>query len=422
MSSDDADGRRRTWIEAARFPSRNFDGRGIVICAGGARVFTCAYVLISVLRKKLECSLPIEVWHYGAEEMSRSMRLALEELHVHLIDAQQVMDHHPARISDGWQLKAYALLHSRFAEVLMLDADQVPVCDPSPLFGWPEFRETGAVFWPDLVDLRADNPVWTVCGLEPSRRPSLDSGQILVDKRRTLPALALALLMNEDGSEVLQHVYGDKDTFLLAFAILDHAAKLVPHRPFAADDSLVQRDFAGTPLFQHRTAAKWIYGARVQPHMPGEVHRDACTRALEDLADRWCGLIVPEPNRGPAARAAEDQLAGAVYDLVRPGRPAQRLRLLPAGELDAESRRSGLRGWHLDGDAGEFLVMTDPFRSVLRLERDPRGGFSGQDDDGLQVILLPPTGQKGSRATRKPPQAPPGVLEAGYQPFWTSDQ
>src|SRR5262245_56338271 len=50
-------------------PQGRFDGRGIVICAGGPRYFTCAWVLISVLRHVHRVALPIQVWHLGRSEM-----------------------------------------------------------------------------------------------------------------------------------------------------------------------------------------------------------------------------------------------------------------------------------------------------------------------------------------------------------------
>jgi hypothetical protein len=37
----------------SQFPAGRFEGRGIVICAGGARLFTCAWVCIALLRGKL---------------------------------------------------------------------------------------------------------------------------------------------------------------------------------------------------------------------------------------------------------------------------------------------------------------------------------------------------------------------------------
>jgi len=64
---------------SAAYPFDRFEGRGIVTCAGGLRYFTCAFVLISVLRKHFRCSLPIQVWHLGGREITDEMRLLLSE-------------------------------------------------------------------------------------------------------------------------------------------------------------------------------------------------------------------------------------------------------------------------------------------------------------------------------------------------------
>jgi len=93
----------------AAMPESRFSGRGIVVCAGGARIFTCAYVLISVLRKTLGCRLPIEVWHFGVGEISPAMAALLGEFDVDLIDATPLIAERKARIFDGWQLKPFAL-------------------------------------------------------------------------------------------------------------------------------------------------------------------------------------------------------------------------------------------------------------------------------------------------------------------------
>src|SRR5258707_963814 len=49
----------------------NFSGKGIVICAGGISYTTCAWVNISILRRK-GCRLPVELW-YDGEELSEDM-------------------------------------------------------------------------------------------------------------------------------------------------------------------------------------------------------------------------------------------------------------------------------------------------------------------------------------------------------------
>jgi hypothetical protein len=106
---------------------------------------------IALLRGKLGCTLPIEVWHLGPDEMGPAMRSLLEDLGAQAIDALEVAKRHQVQCLGGWELKSYALMHSRFSEVLFLDADNVPVKDPSCLFERPEFQETGAIFWPDIA-------------------------------------------------------------------------------------------------------------------------------------------------------------------------------------------------------------------------------------------------------------------------------
>ena len=61
------------------FPAERFAERGIVICAGGQRYFTCVWILISALRHYHNCTLPIQVWHLGRNEMSEAMRLMLDD-------------------------------------------------------------------------------------------------------------------------------------------------------------------------------------------------------------------------------------------------------------------------------------------------------------------------------------------------------
>ena len=55
------------------FPVGRFSSRGIVICAGGQRYFTCAWILISVLQRALGTKLPIQVWHLGRSEIDRRL-------------------------------------------------------------------------------------------------------------------------------------------------------------------------------------------------------------------------------------------------------------------------------------------------------------------------------------------------------------
>ena len=117
------------------------------------------------------------------------MASLLHRLDVKTVDATGELAKQPAAIQDGWQLKVYALMASAFDQVLLLDADIVPTQDPACVFEWSKFKQTGAVLWPDLVDLVAESEIWPACGLAPRTVSSIESGQILIDKTKCWSAL-----------------------------------------------------------------------------------------------------------------------------------------------------------------------------------------------------------------------------------------
>ena len=95
------------------------------------------------------------------------MQILLEEQGVEVVNAETVLHRYPATIAGAWPLKPYAIAHSRFREVLSLDADTVPLADPAAILDWDLYRESGLLFWPDVIDLLETNPIWSNLGLEP---------------------------------------------------------------------------------------------------------------------------------------------------------------------------------------------------------------------------------------------------------------
>lgn len=83
-------------------------------------------------------------------------------------------------------MKAAMLALSSFQEVLMLDADQVPVWDVTELFEDPDYVRTGALLWPDFWDASWAPDAPAALGLPASRLPTgtFESGQLLFDKAR----------------------------------------------------------------------------------------------------------------------------------------------------------------------------------------------------------------------------------------------
>src|SRR5437016_7277353 len=136
--------------------------------------------------RRFGCRLPIQLWYLGKKEMDEHMKALVLPFGVECIDAHAVRKEFPARILGGWQLKPYAILHSPFREVLLLDADNVPVVNPEFLFETRQFRSSGAVFWPDFDKPKNEKvqAIWQSTGLEQPEEQEFESGQILVNKEQ----------------------------------------------------------------------------------------------------------------------------------------------------------------------------------------------------------------------------------------------
>ena len=360
------------------YPPDRFDGRGIVICAGGPRYFVCAFVLISLLRRTYHIDLPIQLWHLGRGELSEEMRALLEELTVEVIDAEAVVARYPARIAGGWPLKPYAIQQSRFREVLYLDSDIVPLVNPRGFFDWDIYRSGGLVMWPDIVDLKASNPIWRDVGLEPRDCTSVEAGALLVDKEQAWAMLDIAVLLNEYVEDIYQAIYGDKDTFLVSALLVGREPTLIPHRPFTFDVDLVQRDPAGEPAFQHRTGSKW---SLTDPNRPVAIASlmQPCEDALAQLRQRWSGIVFNAPLRSHRAMEEEAHLLGIRRFHYEPaGTDGRTLELLPAGRV-GEGRGVYEQHWAVIEREGRLVLQFySSTRLGVELTRHEDGSWQGR--------------------------------------------
>ncbi len=371
------------------FPEDRFAGRGIVICAGGARLFTCAWVAIALLRRHLACTLPIEVWHLGSGEMGPPMRSLIEELGAQPVDAFEVAKRYQVERLGGWELKPYAVMHSRFREVLLLDADNVPVRDPDFLFDRPEFRDTGTVFWPDIVRLSPDNEIWAVSGLSYRDTPSLESGQMVLDKSRCWRALSLSNWINQHSNVFYQYLHGDKDTYLIAWLMLTQPYHLIRHRPKLLEATLCQRDPDGAVLFQHRNGAKWILDGN-NPRIDGFRLERECRALLAELATLWDGRIFNPPPRADEARRLEADLSRSrEFRFVRVSSDERRIELLRDHRIRPAGRHEHY--WHVaDGPAGFELRLEGNGLQGCALRRSEDGTWRGRSrqSPGMPVELV----------------------------------
>lgn len=242
-------------------------GRGIVI-AGGGKFFPSTYITIRVLRE-VGCTLPIQIWYLGRNQESQIwMRKSVIQYNVEWVDADAIRLEHDARILNGWELKPFAIRWCPFAEVMSLDSDCYPIRDPTYLFDDPSYQESGALFFPDAAseDLpgwqkKRDLPdPWTVFGMLSRHEPAIESGQLIIDRQRCWGELAITAWMNDHSDYTYKIVYGDKETFHLAWRYCGSNYALPAKRWRWDRHTMVQHDMQGNEIFLHRCHAKWTLG------------------------------------------------------------------------------------------------------------------------------------------------------------------
>ncbi|MDB6067235.1 MAG: ADP-heptose:LPS heptosyltransferase-like protein [Pedosphaera sp.] len=293
-----------------------YEGRGIVICGGGARYFTNAWVCINMLRR-LGCRLPIQLWHLGRKEMDAEMKALLTPLGVECIDARRVQRKFPARILNGWELKAYSILQCPFREVLLLDADNVPVVDPGFLLETPEFERTGAIFWPDYENGKNEKAmaIWKSCGMRKPKEAEFETGQIVVDKQRCWAALQLCMWFNENSDFYYRHIHGDKETYHLAFRKMKKAYSLIQTPIHSLDGTMCQHDFQGRRIFQHRNQDKWDVFLRNRLVEDFRFEKE-CRSYVAQLQRIWRGGMGPGSNTAAQVVASRKPRGGTKIEAV----------------------------------------------------------------------------------------------------------
>ena len=170
------------------FPQSLYNGRGIVVLAGGSRSEFAATSL-GMLRL-LGNQLPVELWFLSPRDGSAEW---CRELRTQAIACRYFADYMgPLAIPavGVWEdrYKVAAIVLSAFAEVLYLDANSIPAAKPDGLFDSQAYDASGAVLWPDGG--RTTEASWAAYGIglsaEPIEKalnhPMFDAAQVLWDK------------------------------------------------------------------------------------------------------------------------------------------------------------------------------------------------------------------------------------------------
>ncbi|KAG7381629.1 hypothetical protein PHYPSEUDO_005787 [Phytophthora pseudosyringae] len=244
------------------------------------KLLVSAYASIRALRA-VNCTLPVELWYIESEMDTGNGASLLDDIPKNLQEGYGPLSLHP--ITDprvaGFNSKVWAITHTEFTFVLFLDADNVPVRDPSYLFKTPEFVQMGAVFWPDfwhpahtIFNINEGSLLWELLDMPYTDMFEQESGQLVVDKTKSAAALRmLSLFAFHDPNLFSRYklVHGDKDLFRLAWLKTETPFHMVANPPGIAGTvretkfcgmSMVQFDTDGEVLFLHRNAKKLTGG------------------------------------------------------------------------------------------------------------------------------------------------------------------
>ena len=352
------------------YPLGRYNGRGIVICGGG-RFFASALTLIYMLRQQ-RCELPIELWYLGESEMSAAMREIASEYGVMCVDAYEVRKVHPMRLLNGWELKSYAVLHSSFEEVFSLDADNLPIINPEYLFHSPEYRQYGAIFWPDIHRRPKETSLvpalWEILGNKsPLGIPEFESAQMFINKAKCWRAIQFAVWLNSHSDFFYRYMYGDKETFHLAWATTRTPFGM-PSFPIEHHNGcLCQHDFEGRRVFQHRHGSKFELHDNVP--VAGFKLESQCLIFLARLAARWDGRMTDQVPKLDFAQFAPKAVQDAYVWLVE--RPRKYTRI----NFDTRPLQ-----FLPNGTIGEGVALYETFWSLRHVQKP-----SGEEEVWLAI-------------------------------------
>jgi hypothetical protein len=245
------------------------------------------------IRKELKSELPVEIWHLGKKECNFKMFSAIKDLgSVRFFDVYEHQKTYPMKpnnlepitkglapaSTEGWRSKAYVLLHSNFKELIFLDSDCFLFKKPEYLFDhFPEYISNRAVFSADIDtnpettrkvdpktfllprvgtfsnkewDYSKSNPMWFILGIQEDDLPEFDSGFMMIDKGSNVESVFMSFFLNENSDFVYRYLYGDKDTFHMAWRFCNSPCHVI--KDVSRNHENIVAKIDGSILFEHR--------------------------------------------------------------------------------------------------------------------------------------------------------------------------
>lgn len=163
----------------------------------------------------------------------------------------------------GYQYKSLAMLLTSFNEILYLDSDNIPIVSVESMFQNPNYLKNGFVSWPDFWKRSTNYKFYAMSGIERfadpiSSTPSVEAGQVLINKQTHLKTLLLAYYYNYYGPGYFYPLFsqgfpgeGDKETFYLASRVTGEDSYLITgHKTKSFGYKNKQNKYTGQGILQ----------------------------------------------------------------------------------------------------------------------------------------------------------------------------
>ncbi|TVY19140.1 Alpha-1,2-mannosyltransferase MNN22 [Lachnellula arida] len=234
-----------------------------IVTSGGGQYFPVLLVSLRMLRRT-GSTLPVEIFLKNGEEYEElACEVLFKDLGAKCVILSELIATSKIQFNlEHFQTKIFALLFSSFEEILFLDADNFPVYKPEHIFEVEVYKQRGMMLWPDYWISTASSFFNEITGLDENAlhdRATVESGQLLVNKKHHADTLLLAAYYNSYGEKYFYRLLtqggageGDKETFSAAALVLNNSFYTVSERPrpFGGEGG-------GPPVLQSNPAEDW---------------------------------------------------------------------------------------------------------------------------------------------------------------------
>merc|ERR1711871_1780694 len=204
--------------------------KGIAMTIGNQRHVDNAFTSLTTLREEHGSTMPVTIFHWGDEVTAEVMKTFETKFGAKFVDLQAQEFALPHKCADksskpgGFQLKAMAVYHaqSQFEHMLWMDVDNTLLVAPEALFESEDYKTSGSTFWPDFMQGWVQDEIYEVLTEgkhTPAEVADTESGQFLLNTCKHQDVLEYVQALNENSDVVYDQMYGDKDTYRLAFAL-----------------------------------------------------------------------------------------------------------------------------------------------------------------------------------------------------------